>query len=395
MSGRLPISVLSALALGGFANALVPADPTITSPAVLPKRQNNDRFIGWVELSGSWYSETCNAGLTWYQEGKYAQCCPATLASCYAPTACVDGSLIYPYSDLSTTRTIACTENYDNTAYSVCNTAFIFENMNDSNPKTDIVCGESAVNWSYYRKVPASATEVVSSDIPTSIPQVASTADTAPDSTEAATSTNSKKSKSKAWIAGAVIGPLVGLALIGLGVFFFLRRKKNKTATAPQTGGAAMAQTDPSVPPAGVGGYTDAKPQFGGQQPQPYGQPDPYAQQGAYAAQQGYQQAPTSPAPQYAVPAQYNNAPGSPPPQQAYQSDVKYGYAGAPAGGAAELGGNSSGIAPAAPAAPTSPGAAPSQVQAAELGGGSTQHQGQYPGGAELPANTSNNKPVY
>lgn len=49
---------------------------------------------------------TCNLGLTWYQDGKYAQCCPETLPSCYAPTACVGGSLIYPYSDLASTTTI-------------------------------------------------------------------------------------------------------------------------------------------------------------------------------------------------------------------------------------------------------------------------------------------------
>lgn len=52
MSGRFPISVISALAVGNLANAFVPADPTITAPALLP-RQNNDRFIGYVEFSGS------------------------------------------------------------------------------------------------------------------------------------------------------------------------------------------------------------------------------------------------------------------------------------------------------------------------------------------------------
>lgn len=41
----------------------------------------------------------------------------------------------------------------------MCNTAFIFESFGDSNPKTDIVCGDSSVNWSYYRKIPATATE--------------------------------------------------------------------------------------------------------------------------------------------------------------------------------------------------------------------------------------------
>jgi len=124
-----------------------------------------------------------------------------------------------------------------------------------------------------------------------------------------------------------------------------------------------MAQTDPTQPPPGVGGFTDAKPQFPPN--------DPYANQGAYNAQQGYAGAPVSPVPQYSTPVPYT-APGSPPPQQAYQGDVKYGYAGPPVGGAAELGGNSSGIAPVAPAGhQTAP--AP---QAAEMAGDSTQRAG-------------------
>jgi LPXTG-motif cell wall-anchored protein len=57
------------------------------------------------------------------------------------------------------------------------------------------------------------------------------------------------KSKSKAWIAGAVVGPLLGLALIGLLAFFFMRRKKNKSHNqhvAPASG---------SVPAPGATAY--------------------------------------------------------------------------------------------------------------------------------------------
>jgi hypothetical protein len=58
------------------------------------------------------------------------------------------------------------------------------------------------------------------------------------------------KSSSKAWIAGAVIGPVLGLLLVGALVWFCLRRRKNKNKlTAPQQGGALMASVDPSHPP--------------------------------------------------------------------------------------------------------------------------------------------------
>jgi len=175
-----------------------------------------------------------------------------------------------------------------------------------------------------------------------------------------------------------VIGPLLGLALIGAAVFFLLRRRKNKNKVSQQ-GGAAMAPTNPSQPPAGVGGYTDAKPQFT-QQQQPAYAPAPYANQGAYAAQQGYTDTPVSPAPQYNTGAAPYNPPVSPPPQQEfYGNDVKHGYTAAPTGGAAELGGQTGGAAP-APA-----------HQAAELGGVSS-HGGAGP--SELPSTSSNVKPT-
>ncbi|KAF2465319.1 uncharacterized protein BDR25DRAFT_306759 [Lindgomyces ingoldianus] len=308
MTAQLPFPLLSALAWATLVNALVPADPTITSPAILP-RQNNDRYIGWVENNGTWISEVCNTGLTWYQAGKYAQCCPTTLASCYAPTACVDGSLIYPYSDYSTTSTIACTENFDNVKFSICNTAFIFENTGDSNPKTDIVCGESSVNWSYYRVIPDSFTQTSSptSTIPESKPpgSVVTGPPTTPTEPPKA-----KKSSSKAWIAGAVIGPILGLALIG-GIIFLLFSRKKKPIQPPQQHAAPAVVPGAPQPP--VAQYNnDVKPGYpsqpspGGTHPNSaYYANDPYNQQ-AYSPQ------PLSPAPQYTAPY---SAPGSPPPQ--------------------------------------------------------------------------------
>ncbi|KAF2729310.1 hypothetical protein EJ04DRAFT_75403 [Polyplosphaeria fusca] len=370
MIGQLPISLLSVLVWSCSVNASPrPADPTITAPALLP-RQQAANFIGWVEASGTWYSETCNPGLTWYQDGEYGQCCPTTVASCYAPTACVDGSLIYPFSDLSSTTTIACTDNFGDAALSICNTAFIYENFDDSSPQTDIVCGSQSDVWSYYRKIPASATELVSTSSespkpsPTSTPSKPSsgTVDSA-----VATSTRTsipsstpQKSSSKAWIAGVVVGPIVGLALIGALVFFLLRRKRNNN-NAANHGAPTLIQ-----PPAQ---FNETKPAFPPQvasaQPSPGYQPqDPYSQQPISP--------PMSPAPQYAAPYQ---SPGSPPPVGGhYAPDVKYAYEPPSHPEAAELGGPSS--------------AAPVTTQhTAELGGASvaapvaTHHTAELDGG--------------
>jgi LPXTG-motif cell wall-anchored protein len=88
-----------------------------------------------------------------------------------------------------------------------------------------------------------------------------------------------EKSESKAWIAGAVVGPLVGLALIGFGIFFFMRRKKNRNTSrnvAPASG---------SIPAPGVSAYQqNAYPTNPGSpaQPQYYDHPN-MSQTGAAA----------------------------------------------------------------------------------------------------------------
>lgn len=299
---QLPVGLLAAIAWVALVDA-IPADPTITAAAVLPRQVAAD-WIGWVKDpdAGTWTSQSCDAGGTWYRSGSYGQCCPDTATACPAPTACVGGSQIYPLEEASTTLTIACTSNYNNATYSICNTALIFESFGDPHPITDIVCGDKSQAWSFYRQVPASISEN-----PTST-----------------ASPDSKKSSSgsKAWIAGVVVGPLIGIAIVAGVIFFLIRRKKNKQNNAQQTGGIAMG------PPPGVQQYSDAKPQLTTNTS--YGQAPPVVDN-SYNQQtynQGYAQ-PTSPAPQYQQPY---SVPTSPPPQFAQSAyvaqDGKNGYAG-------------------------------------------------------------------
>jgi hypothetical protein len=221
--------------------------------------------------------------------------------------------------------------------------------------KTNIICGASSLNWSYYRKLDATLTNG------------------SPASGNPSSTSSSASKPSKAWIAGAVIGPIIGLALIGAIVWCLLRRRKNKKL-APQQGSAAMSM-EPFQPVGGVGGYTDAKPQLG-QQQQPY-TPAPYATQGAYDApqqtyggvpQQGYNNAPVSPGYQYNASGIPYGAPVSPPPHGQELHGTSYSP------GPSELGGGSGTAMPYAQGttnyqgAPNSQGA-PNQ-QAAELGAG-------------------------
>jgi len=184
--------------------------------------------------------------------------------------------------------------------------------------KTNIICGASSLNWSYYRKLDATLTN-------------GSPATGVPMPTDSS-------NPSKAWIAGAVIGPILGLALIGAIVWCLLRRRKNKKL-APQQGSAAMSM-EPFQPVGVAGGYTDAKPQLG-QQQQPY-TPAPYATQGAYdttqqtyggGPQQGYGIAPISPGSQYNAAGAPYGAQVSPPPHGQELHGTSYSP------GSSELGG--------------------------------------------------------
>ena len=198
-----------------------------------------------------------------------------------------------------------------------------------------------------------------------------------------------KKSSSKAWIAGAVVGPLLGLALIGLVAFCLLRRKKkNKPSTLPPQSGTAMAPApNPSQPPAGVAGYTDTKPQFTSPHQSYYDQGPPQQQQ-LYPQQGGFG-GDVSPATQYATPAPVPYGSPSPPPQQqpagvgmggqpVYGSpnpnDTKMAHMHAPAPGTSELGAESAPHSPAgrpvsyAPPPPP-PQGNPAPVYGAELQG--------------------------
>lgn len=42
-------------------------------------------------------------------------------------------------------------------SFTICNTAFMYENKQDSSPQTNVNCGISSVNWSYFRVQPEEA----------------------------------------------------------------------------------------------------------------------------------------------------------------------------------------------------------------------------------------------
>ncbi|PVI04534.1 hypothetical protein DM02DRAFT_725695 [Periconia macrospinosa] len=271
-----------------FARLLTPtpavSDPTITPAPEVPmelfRKQNDNRFVGWVSLFGSWTARTCNIGYTYYQAGSVWRCCSTAYPGCNVPVACVSGSLIFRIStsgtQTSTLTTIGCTSGVTDPvdlSYSACNTGLLYESAEaaGTDARTNIFCGPSSLILSYYRVRPGSTTTTTPSSTTTSTSTPTTTTTITPTTTPTSPPTPppDPENKSQAWIAGAVVGPVAGIALIGAILFFFFRRKK-KTPTPspmqqhsqPNADGTAFYETQqkPNMVPIGVGTHGSTSP---------------------------------------------------------------------------------------------------------------------------------------
>ncbi|KAK3293695.1 uncharacterized protein B0H64DRAFT_466314 [Chaetomium fimeti] len=144
----------------------------------------------------------CDADRTRTVSGGYGTCC-AVSTECGIPTACLAGTKFYEGSRRS------CASD------SSCATITILS-RSVSPPDTsgmiiDYVCEPTSTEWKYstlYLENP--------------VPETSGSA-TLPASTGA---TGDSSSSSNAWIAGAIIGPVVALALVVVGVILLWKRKK-------------------------------------------------------------------------------------------------------------------------------------------------------------------------
>ncbi|KAF2666097.1 hypothetical protein BT63DRAFT_427892 [Microthyrium microscopicum] len=199
------------------------AHVTITqSPSTLVPPTNDAAFQGYyLNAAGTPSPVRCGTGSV-YSSGTHLECCTeANSADCASTVVayCTGNSL------MRGTQVRTC----DGTGY-FCRSITVYPSSGGSDPASYFInCAQPGyvVNTLYQNVVlQANITETLSD----SSESQASTG-SSPTSTSGGTTQN-KSSGSKAWIAGAVVGPIVGLALLVGLIFFCMRRNKKKKAVA-------------------------------------------------------------------------------------------------------------------------------------------------------------------
>ncbi|PVH84841.1 hypothetical protein DL98DRAFT_584378 [Cadophora sp. DSE1049] len=221
-----------------LANAI--PEPLITPAPIAGRQAFEDALIGYYSYANNVYdSAECPFGSTWTASSTYGRCC-ATTKTCTAAdyiTRCAGNSIVFADG-----LQASCTGSF-----SICNTDQIIQTLNDANPTFWIGCDDDGLQTFYYRTMPAEVTvppttttrsPIVSTSAPP--PGTTTTPDVVIETTEPIS--DSKPGKSKAFIAGVVVGPVALLAIIGLLIWiFFLKRSKRK-ANSDQTAQQYQAQ---------------------------------------------------------------------------------------------------------------------------------------------------------
>ncbi|KAK4222459.1 hypothetical protein QBC38DRAFT_549243 [Podospora fimiseda] len=194
--------------------------------------------------AGGFQAIRCQTSSTFSRSGAFGACGPTTEGDFDFVTTCLPGGTAkYKFGG-----TMVCTGQFPN-----CYTITLFDTApveSATQSWLEIGCGNSVVLTmkSLYWQTTASTTT-------TSAPSTFTTTTSGTLSGPVETGTSSappssattdpaaqptKSSSSKAWIAGAVIGPLFGIALVAFGIWMWRRRRATKqwagndTAPAPQ-----------------------------------------------------------------------------------------------------------------------------------------------------------------
>ncbi|PYH71007.1 uncharacterized protein BO88DRAFT_486380 [Aspergillus vadensis CBS 113365] len=193
-----------------------------TTTALNTSIQDSPHFMGWY--LGTTTQALTDAG-TWSTSGQYAAGCTASVTCSWA-TACSGNILYYDVDN----KTLDCGSESMS-----CQTMTIYQSEPYATPSAyNLFCADFWSAYTIYRELPATTTSTTSatSDSTASATTAPITSMATQTSSATQTSTASPSSthtsssgKSQAWIAGPVIGAVVGVGAIAAAVIFFLRRR--------------------------------------------------------------------------------------------------------------------------------------------------------------------------
>jgi len=314
---RLLVAALAALA------------PLVAGQEDDPSEQ--PEFAGWYIHPGGATTEAINCwgfglaatDLAWTTTDSYATCCPERGGrACHAMTEC-DGQTGRDVRG----STVDCAALGSDVQ---CQTMTVFEDEAENSAHTQYFCAQAWLANSVYRTLDvttttsssSSSSATSSSQFPSSTsqssiftsgtPSPSRSQSTAPSSTSGADNANqsggpdpAEKSSSKAWIAGAVIGPVVAVIVIAAIAFWLGKRSARSKMDA-----AAAAPLQPDQyhqqGPGSVAAAAAPASSYGGSPQQQQYAAEPVAYKPYDAAQQQW----NNPSPQN------TSAWGPPPPQQ-------------------------------------------------------------------------------
>ncbi|EGP87895.1 unnamed protein product [Zymoseptoria tritici ST99CH_3D1] len=160
---------------------------------------------------------TCSPGSTFATSSTYHDCC-GTVGVCSIPTTCISDRLATLLYEGSSSR---CG------LFGKCQAATLFPSSGAANSDalTRYFCLHETEVWGYPTMVRADPARKAKPNAPT---------DTRPPKNDTMGKNDDKKLEGKAWIAGAVLGPLAFLALVVLGYMFLAKRRRKQAAAAAE-----------------------------------------------------------------------------------------------------------------------------------------------------------------
>ncbi|KAG4428757.1 hypothetical protein IFR05_015759 [Cadophora sp. M221] len=266
----LPLGAVAFACLASLCNA-TPADPTITSPPLLSKREAYDYsdFIGYYVSDGgssSWYAASTCAGTRYretyetYSSHYYGGCESSSYYSIF--TECYSGVAYGFYSYTSGTYGYSSATSSTCTGYSSCITDTIKYSPDGYGSSFFIKCADSTPRTLYRTNTGAlpllqsvTLSSSSSSTISSSPSRITVTQTSSFGSTSSSSPTPSHGRKSIAGpIAGGVIGGIAILALVSFLIWFVLKKRHIRSSAANDPSAYAqsqpvMVQQQPGYPP--------------------------------------------------------------------------------------------------------------------------------------------------